>query len=257
MDETPVAVEIQNLTKIYPDSPAPKIALNDVSLHAPLGQIVCLLGPNGSGKTTLLKILAGLLSPTSGTVRLMGSDIAEYPHLARKKVGWLPADERSGFYGRLTGKENLNFFGALHGQRTAKMGRTVGNLSILLGIGGELNQQILRLSGGERQKISLARALLHDPPVLLLDEPFRNLDPHTVVRFRRLLKDHLAKVQKKSILLSTHQLDEAKRLADVIVILHKGRVLRTFTHRELLHETKSGSVEEMYLKLIDRSDENE
>jgi len=252
MEDTPVAIKVDALSKSYPLKSGTKKALKDVSFEVGLGKICCLLGPNGSGKTTLLKILSGLLLPTSGSATLMGMDILEEPIKIRKQIGWMPADERSGFYGRLTGRENLNFFADLQQIPPKEVNRIIGNIEVLLGINNELNQQFLSTSSGERQKIGLARTLLHNPQVLLLDEPFRNLDPHTIIRFRRLLKDHMAKVQKKAILLSTHQLEEARKLADTLVILHQGRVIRQLEARELEKELRGQSVEDFYLKTVEK-----
>lgn len=251
MEELSHALTVQNLTKRYPGSTAPVDSLVDVSFEVPVGQICCLLGPNGSGKTTLLKVLAGLLQPTSGTFSINGVDPVKNPLEARSQTGWMPAEERSGFYGRLSGRQNLNFFGALHGIEPKEITRTIGNLALQIGINEELDKQILKLSSGARQKIALARALLHNPPVLLLDEPTRNLDPHTLLRFRRLLRDHLARNQKKTILLSTHQLEEARRTADHILIIHKGRVVKALGNHELETALKSTTLEDFYLKTVD------
>src|ERR1044071_2375864 len=115
MEENPIAVHVANLTKRYTRSSGTAPALSDISFDIPVGKIWCLLGPNGSGKTTLLKILAGLLTATEGTLSLLGTDPVKDPPAARAKVGWMPSEERSGFYGRLTPRQNLQFFGALQG----------------------------------------------------------------------------------------------------------------------------------------------
>lgn len=250
MDETPIAVLVENLAKRYNGRSAHD-ALKDIHLTIPVGQVCCLLGPNGSGKTTFLKILAGLLTPTQGSVSIMGLDANKHPLEARAKVGWMPAEERSGFYGRLTGRQNLEFFAGLHRVPRADVDRMVGNLGLLLDITDDLDTVMLKMSAGGKQKVGLARSLLHNPSVLLLDEPLRNLDPHTVIRFRRLLKDHLTRLQNKTIVLSTHQLDEATRIADILVILHKGQMIKTITRRELEKDLKNTSVEELYLKIVD------
>src|SRR5437899_96001 len=114
MEPDPIAIHIQNLTKRYSKKRAAVESLKNISLEVPLGQIWCLLGPNGSGKTTLLKILAGLLQPSGGSISILGIDPQKNPREARAKVGWMPAEERSGLYGRLTGRQNLEFFAALY-----------------------------------------------------------------------------------------------------------------------------------------------
>jgi ABC-type multidrug transport system ATPase subunit len=163
----------------------------------------------------------------------------------------MPSEERSGFYGRLTGWQNLKFFGALHGLSTKDMNRIIGNLALQIGLKEELDRSLLKLSSGEKQKIALARALLHNPPLLILDEPVRNLDPHTVLRIRRLLKDLLTRNQGKTIILSTHLLEEAQRVADVILILRQGQVLKCLPASDLEKELKGTSLEEFYLKTVD------
>ena len=250
MDEHPIALDVKNLSKRYGSSTESPDSLKDISFEIPLGKICCLLGPNGSGKTTLLKIMAGLLEPTTGTILIHGLDPQKRPLETRASMGWMPAEERSGLYGRLTGRENLKFFGSLYGVTSSEMDRVIGNLGLQIGIQEELDKPVLKISSGAKQKIGLARALLHNPPILLLDEPLRNLDPHTVVRFRRLLKDHLTRGQKKTVLLSTHQLEEAKRIADLVIFLQNGRMIKTITSKEWDKELKGQSMEEFYLKTV-------
>jgi ABC-type multidrug transport system ATPase subunit len=251
MDETPIAVNVANLNKRYSKPSESKPALSDVSFTIPVGKIWCLLGPNGSGKTTLLKILAGLLTPNEGEITLLGTNTQKNPGLARTKVGWMPAEERSGFYGRLTPRQNLHFFGALQGLSKNEAGKTIGDLAFLMDFNEDVDRMVLKTSAGARQKFGLARALLHNPPILLLDEPMRNLDPHAVMRFRRLIRDHLVRKSKKTVLLSTHQLEEARRIADHILIIKDGRVIRSLDAKELESELKNKTVEEFYLKTVE------
>lgn len=251
MEEAPTAIHVSELTKFYSSTSGAKPALQKISFDIPLGKIWCLLGPNGSGKTTLLKILAGLITPTEGSVSIMSVDPAKDPHTARTKVGWMPAEERSGFYGRLSAKENLQFFGTLQQLGAEDIGRSIGNLAFLMDFNEDVDKMILKTSAGARQKFSLARALLHNPPVLLLDEPMRNLDPHAVMRFRRLIRDHLVRKNKKTVLLSTHQLEEAKKIADHILIVKNGEIIKSIDAKELEQETRNRSVEEFYLKTVE------
>lgn len=251
MDDQATAISIKNLVKKYSSSPQAIPSLDDVSFDVPLGKVCVLLGPNGSGKTTLLKVLAGLLRPTTGGFMIGSVDGTSDPRSARSKIGWMPAEERAGLYGRLTGRQNLAFFGALQNIRGEELDRVVGNLAIQIGIGEELDKPVLQTSTGAKQKIALMRALLHNPPVLLLDEPTRNLDPHTVLRFRRLISDHLTRKQKRTVILSTHQLEEARRVADVIVIISRGKLVRRLEGRELESAFQGKSAEEFYLKAVD------
>jgi ABC-type multidrug transport system ATPase subunit len=251
MEEHPTAISVKNLVKKFSTAKGTVASLDDVSFEVPLGKICVLLGPNGSGKTTLLKVLAGLLRPTSGSYAIDGIDGVADPRGARAKIGWMPAEERAGLYGRLSGRQNLAFFGALQGVIGNDLDRAVGNLALQIGINDEMDKSVLKTSTGAKQKIALTRALLHNPPVVLLDEPTRNLDPHTVLRFRRLLRDHLTRQQKKTVLLSTHQLEEARKIADVIVIISKGKMIRRLEGRELEAAFQGKSAEEFYLKAVD------
>ena len=185
MEEKPIVINVQNLSKRYGSASKGVDILKDISFQVRLGQICCLLGPNGSGKTTLLKTLAGLLEPTSGSILINGVDPAKKPREARAEVGWMPAEERSGFYGRLTGRQNLMFFGGLQGLPLKETERIMGNLALQIDLNSELDKTMLKVSTGAKQKIGLASAILHDPSVLLLNEPVRNLDPHAIVRFGR------------------------------------------------------------------------
>ncbi len=256
MESVPIALQVQGLAKRYSRDRTAVESLRDINMEIPLGEIWCLLGPNGSGKTTLLKILAGLLEPTEGSISILGIDPKKNPREARAKIGWMPAEERSGLYGRLSGRQNLEFFAALQEVPKKETGRIIGNLALLLDIGDELDQMLLTVSAGGNQKIGLARALLQDPPILLLDEPLRNLDPHMVMRFRRLLKNNLARMQKKTVFLSTHQLEEARRIADRIVILREGAIIKTLDAQDLEKELRQGerSVEDFYLKTVDAAE---
>lgn len=251
MEEKPIVLNVQNLSKRYGSKTKGVDILKNISFQVRLGQICCLLGPNGSGKTTLLKTLAGLLQPTSGTISINDIDPAKNPREARAEIGWMPAEERSGFYGRLTGRQNLMFFGALQGIPLKEMERVMGNLALQIDLNEELDKTMLKVSTGAKQKIGLARALLHEPSVLLLDEPVRNLDPHAIVRFRRLLKDHLTRKQSKTILLSTHLLEEARRTADMILIIREGQIIKSIENRELESQLRNTTLEDLYMKTID------
>jgi len=251
MEERAIAIEVENLSKEYTPHKGKK-ALNNVSFQVPIGKILCLLGPNGSGKTTLLKILAGLLAPTSGKILIFGRDPKENPSLTRSQLGWMPADEKSGFYGRLTGMQNLNFFSTFYDLTPSVRDRHIGNLALQLDLTGELEQMVLKLSSGTKQKAGLLRALLHNPPILLLDEPFRHLDPHGTQRLRRLLKDHITRNQKKTVVLSTHQLEEARKIADSIIFLKEGEVISEISAHELKEKLQTASLEEFYLKTVDK-----
>ena len=195
------------------------MALNDVSLSIERGELVCLMGSNGAGKTTVLKILAGLLLPTSGTVLIDGQDVRRFSARLRSQVGFASSD-RPGFYDQLTGRHNLAFFAALCGLSTKQAGRRIDELLELLDI-AVVDQPYQACSAGMKQRLLLARALLHDPPILFFDEPTKSLDPIQAEHVRVLLKDRFARMGK-TLFLTSHVAAEAERFAGRVAVLHQG-----------------------------------
>lgn len=200
-----------------------RTALDGVSLGVSEGQLVVLLGSNGAGKTTLMKILATLLLPDEGVVRLGGMDVLGEPEAARRLIGFVPAEERS-FFGRLTVRQNLEFFAALRGLSARECRARSEELLAEVGLEGREDTRFAELSSGMRQSLSLVRGLLHRPPVLLLDEPTRSLSPDLAHRVQLLLKRRAAE-QACTTLFATHNLAEAEVLADRVAILHEGRIV--------------------------------
>ena len=201
-------------------------AVDGLSLQVPAGEIYGLLGPNGAGKTTALRMIAGLLVPSSGQVQVMGLDVAAEPEAAKAQLGFLTGS--TGLYGRLTAREVLTFFGRVYGMPRPAIARRIDELvAERLRIEPLLDRRCEGLSTGEKQRVSLARAVLHDPPVLVLDEPTNGLD----VLASRFLRD-LVRAERdrgKAIIFSTHYLAEAELLCDRIGLLHRGRLLREGT----------------------------
>lgn len=214
---------VKNIFKHFPSSTAPKQVLRDVSFEVPEGSIVCLLGPNGSGKTTLLKTISTLLSPDKGQILLGDLDAHRHPAPAKRLMGFASTEGHS-FYGRLTVRNNLLFYSQLHGLTNAQWDRRLGELSAQLSLSDILDRPFRELSNGQKQKALIARAVLHDPPVLLLDEPNQNLDPLSYINLRTLMLEEWGKRQKKTILVSTHQLDDAQKLSDRWVVIAAGQV---------------------------------
>jgi ABC-2 type transport system ATP-binding protein len=209
--------------------------LRGVSLAVPVGSVTALLGPNGAGKTTLLRILAATVSPDAGRVTILGHDAIRFPYRVRRRIGFALAEERS-FFWRLTARQNLRFFGTLADLHGAALGDRVAELAGLLEIAPEMGKPFRDLSTGMRQRLGLARALLHDPEVLLVDEPTRGLDPGAARRARRLLREVLVDGMNKTVLLATHNLEEAREVADRVaflkggVLLHEGPTGETIAH---------------------------
>ncbi len=214
---------VKNVFKGFPSSTAPKQVLRDVSFVIPEGEIVCLLGPNGSGKTTLLKTISTLLSPDSGQVMLGDIDAHRHPSRAKELLGFASTEGHS-FYGRLTARENLTFYARLHGLRHAQRKERLDELARQLQLSDILNRPFRELSNGQKQRVLIARAVVHDPPVLLLDEPNQNLDPISYINLRELMLNEWGKKRKKTLLISTHQLDDAQKLSDRWIVIAAGQV---------------------------------
>ena len=196
-------------------------ALSGVNLSVPWGRVVALLGPNGAGKSTLLRILGTTVLPDCGRVEVAGQDVVAEPVLARRSLGLVLGDERS-WYWRLSGRDNLEFFAALHGLRRSSARARVGELLASVGLAEAADRRFDRYSSGMRARLSLARALLCEPPVLLFDEPTRTLDPLAAASFRDEVRSQAG--AGRAVLFATHDLHEAAALADRVVVLVKGRV---------------------------------
>jgi len=193
-----------------------RTVVNDVTFEVGRGEIVALLGPNGAGKTTTLRMLAGLIAPTSGTVSIDGVQLTRATGSAlRSRIGFLT--EAPGLWDRLTVRENLRIYAGLYGLAHAE--RTIDRALDTFELTGRGSARAAELSKGTRQKVALARALLHEPAILLLDEPTSGLDPEVTRTVRTLLEER--RTAGCSILVSTHNLDEAERLADRVAVLHE------------------------------------
>jgi sodium transport system ATP-binding protein len=215
------------------------------------GEIYGLLGPNGAGKTTALRVLAGLLAPTSGAVSVMGIDVASTPRDAQRRLGFLTGT--TGLYGRLSGRELLTYFGRLHRLSPDRIAVRTDELGRALDLGGLLDRRCEALSSGQKQRISVARAVLHDPPVLILDEPTIGLD----VLASRFLRDYVRaeRDRGKAVIFSTHYLAEAELLCDRIGLLHRGRLLAEGSPRDLRALAGGAdSLEEAFLRLVAQSE---
>jgi ABC-2 type transport system ATP-binding protein len=199
------------------------VALDGLDLDVERGEIVSLLGPNGAGKSTLLRVLGTIVLPDQGTASVCGVDVVASPGAARRQVGLMIGDEHS-LYWRLSGKENLAFFGALHGLRRPEALRDAAELLDLVGLAEAAERPVRGYSSGMRARLSLARSLLAGPPLLLLDEPTRSLDPLAAVEFREMAV-RLTRERGAGILLATHDLHEAAAVSDRIVVLAAGRVM--------------------------------
>jgi ABC-type multidrug transport system ATPase subunit len=231
-----------------PSSPA----LRGISLHVKPGEAVALLGANGAGKTTLLRILATLLLPTRGTAVVAGFDSAREPAAVRRHLGY-HAGSDLGFYSRLTGGENLRFFGRLNHLSDSLLQSRIPALAERFELGGALDRQVRALSSGTIQRLSLVRALLHQPKVLLLDEPTRSLDALAAADFRRFLKSEVLARQGTSLLFASHTLSEIEFLADRVAILKEGNLVAFDTPGALRSKSGAASLEEAFSRLTGHS----
>ncbi len=223
------------------------LILDDLTFTAPAGSITGLLGPNGAGKTTAMRVLSTLLRPDTGQVHIAGIDIAEHPTEARRMIGLVT--EEPGLHDRLTVREQLVFAARAHGLSTADARRRIDTIAAYLALDRDLDTRAGTLSKGNRQKVSLCRALVHDPPVLLLDEPTSGLDVVAADGLEALLEqDEIT--SGKTILLSTHRLDEAERLTEKVVGLVAGRVVIDGRPDELVAASGASSFREAFVRLL-------
>ena len=232
-------IELQDISKRF----GLRSALEEINLKVDASEILCLLGPNGSGKTTLLKIIAGLVLPDKGSVLVRGVHPQRQTQRDKRDFG-LSLGEGLGFYGRLNGYQNLSFFGALHGLSSRALKGRIRELDHWLGLTQALVTPFQQLSSGQRQRLSLARALLHDPSILLLDEPTKNLDPNAQKNLQNFILEQLVKAHKKTVLLTTHQIAEAEAVGERVIFLKEGRILKE-TNLTQIH-TSGISLREIY-----------
>jgi sodium transport system ATP-binding protein len=241
-------IEAQGLTKIFRNRKRGEIrAVDHVSFCCQPGQIYGLLGANGAGKTTTLRLLATILQPTDGTARVAGFDINQQPEQVRACVGFLST--ATALYGRLTARETVEYFGRLNGLNGSALDRRVEELFALLDIGLFAARRCDQLSTGLKQKVSIARTLVHDPPVMIFDEPTVGLDvmtARTIVRFIRDCRD-----QGKTVLFSTHVMSEAEKLCDTIGIIHDGKLLAEGTLGELRQRAGVDELDEIFVRTVE------
>ncbi len=243
------AIEVLNLSKDYLDRARGVVhAVNGISFDCSYGEIVGLLGPNGAGKTTTLRMLATVLKPTAGKARVAGFDVEGDSLDVRKKLGFLTGG--TGLYGRLTPLEILRFFGKLHEMDPASLDERIRKMVEVFGIEEFQKSHCERLSTGQKQRVNLARTLLHNPPVIILDEPTAGLDilsARTIMDFIRT-----SKAEGKCILFSTHYLTEAELLCDRVAIIHDGEILACNTLAELKQQAGRDTLVDVFFYFIEQ-----
>lgn len=219
-----MSVVVENLTKIY----GSQLALDQVSFSVGQGEILGLLGPNGAGKSTTMKIITGFLLANSGKAEVCGIDVVSEPILIKKKIGYLP--EHNPLYLDMFIREFLDFTGGIYGIPSQKRKSRIEELIELTGLTAERKKKIGQLSKGYRQRVGLAQALIHDPEVLILDEPTTGLDPNQIVEIRNLI----ANIGKsKTVILSTHIMQEVTAICNRVVIINRGKIVADKPIKEL------------------------
>ncbi len=241
-------IEAINLTKVFHDRKRGDVrAVDGINFRCRPGQIYGLLGANGAGKTTTLRLLATILQPSDGTAQVAGFDIRKHPEKVRANVGFLST--ATALYGRLTARETVEYFGRLNGLDGDKLRQRVEELFALLGIHEFAGRRCDRLSTGMKQKVSIARTLVHDPPVMIFDEPTLGLDvmaARTIVGF---IRD--CRARGKTVLFSSHVMSEVQKLCDLIGIIHNGRLLLEGTLAGLRQRTGQADLEEIFVQTVE------
>jgi sodium transport system ATP-binding protein len=238
----------EHLRKTFPgkDKAAPVVAVDDVGFEARDGEITGLLGPNGAGKTTTLRMLYTLMRPEGGRVLVDGADVALDPEVARRALGVLP--DARGVYKRLSARENIRYFGELHGMPAALIDRRTRELAAALQMEDFLDRMTEGFSQGQRTKTAIARALVHDPRNVILDEPTNGLDVMTTRGLREFLR-HL-RDEGRCVIFSSHIMQEVAALCDRIVVIAHGRVVAQGTADALRERTGESNLEDAFVQLI-------
>jgi len=234
------AIRIDHVTKRFGET----LAVNDLTLSVQPGELFAFLGPNGAGKTTTIKMIAGLLTPDAGRIEVCGYPMGRDGQLAKAQLAYVP--DLPFLYDKLTGREFIEFVGAMYGFTPTEIAARRERLARRLGMGGFLDQLTETYSHGMKQKTVLAAALLHEPKVLVIDEPMVGLDPRTV----RTVKDLFLELKAggAAVFMSTHTLEVAEAVADRIGIIHHGRLVAHGTLGEIRAEAmRSGTLEEIFL----------
>lgn len=240
-------IEVESLCKTFPNANGQSVsALDAVSFAARPGEIFGLLGPNGAGKTTALRILCTVLKPTSGSARIAGFDVATEPAQVRKQIGFLSAN--TGVYDRMTAWEMVEYYGQLHGIQPGPLRDRLDELFSTLQMDDFRDVLGARMSTGMKQKVSIARALVHNPAVLIFDEPTNGLD----ILVQRSVLQNIAALrgQGKCIIFSTHIMREVEKLCDRVAIMHRGRILTMGTLEELSARHGEPDLEELFFQLV-------
>ncbi len=253
----PPAIQLHKISKTFNErnwktflfrKPRQTLALNNVSLTVNKGEIMGLLGPNGAGKTTLIKILSTLITPDKGEGTIAGLSLATQSLAIRNKIGMVSTNDRT-FYWRLSGRENLDFFATLYNLYGSEKAKRIKMVLQLVEMENKADSRFMSYSSGQKQRLSIARAMLSDPEVLLMDEATTSLDPIATRKLLEFTKETLVGHNQKTIIWCTHNLHEATEICNRVTILHRGNVV----YRETIEDmslTKSSDIEQEFRKIV-------
>lgn len=237
-----MSIVVNNISKIYNR----QIAVDQISFQAIPGNILGFLGPNGAGKSTTMKILTCFIPQSFGQASVCGFDVTDQPMEVRRNIGYLP--ENNPLYEDLYVKEALGFIVDLH--RIGNKQKRIAEVIELIGLGDEQHKKIAALSKGFRQRVGLAQAIIHDPPVLILDEPTTGLDPNQIIDIRNLIKD-LGKI--KTVIISTHIMQEVEAICNHVVIISKGKIVADDQLPNLIEKNNQKNLEQIFIELTKTS----
>ena len=227
-----ILIEVDKLTKSF----GPFIAVDNISFSLKRGEVLGFLGPNGAGKTTTMRMITGFLSPTEGTIKVCNNDVAKYPLQIKEKIGYVP--EGAPLYGEMTVLNFLKFIADVRKIPNSKLDMAIENAVKKLGLELVLYQQLETLSKGYKRRVGLSQAIIHDPDILILDEPTDGLDPNQKHEVRKLIKEMAS---TKAIIISTHILEEVDAVCTRAMIIAQGRMIVDKSPKELLMGTPKGS----------------
>jgi sodium transport system ATP-binding protein len=245
-------IHVQNLTKSFRDLRRGQVvAVDHVSFDVRPGEVFGLLGPNGAGKTTCMRILCTVLKPTTGTAVIAGHDVVQEPAAVRRQIGFLSAN--TGVYDRMSALEFVQYFGRLYGMPEEKLAARIEEVFATLKMNDFRDTLGAKMSTGMKQKVSIARAIVHDPPVLIFDEPTAGLD----VLVARNVLENIARLRDagKCILYSTHIMSEVEKVCDRVAIIYRGRTLALGSLETLREQYDEDEVEELFFRLVRACDE--
>lgn len=236
------AIMVEHLTKRF----GKLLAVEDLSIEVGWGQIFGILGSNGAGKTTTLKVLVGLLRPDTGRVEIDGMDVLKDPVGAKARIGFLP--EAPALYDQLSGKEFLEMIGTLRGMEPDRLDARIAQLLDMMELTVSQDRNVGTYSRGMRQKLAFASAIIHEPGILILDEPLSGLDPRFGKLFKEWIREHAD--SGKSVLMSTHVTANAEQMCDRVAVMDRGRLVGAGTVKEVLASVQAGTLEDAFVALV-------